>query len=106
MANDSWEFNAPTNDEDDTAGGRKKRLLKKAPDAPKRFKTAYICFVMDKMDSVKEKSPKDEKVLIVVEQNETVFIFILFPQRESRFCLFRLQFKYLSSRQKYFRSLN
>jgi hypothetical protein len=70
MANDSWEFNAPANDEDETAGGRKKRLLKKAPDAPKRFKTAYICFVMDKMDSVKEQSPKDEKVLMTfTEQN-------------------------------------
>jgi hypothetical protein len=25
---------------------RKKRLLKKAPSAPKRFKSAYICFVV------------------------------------------------------------
>ena len=61
MTSVSWEFDAPANDED-TVGGRKKRLLKKAPDAPKRFKTAYICFVMEKMDGVKEKSPKDEKV--------------------------------------------
>lgn len=31
----------------------KKKLLKKAPQAPKRFKTAYICFVADKMEEVK-----------------------------------------------------
>lgn len=62
MAEDSRELNAPTNDDDETTGGRKKRLLKKAPDAPKRFKTAYICFVMEKMDIVKESSSKEEKV--------------------------------------------
>jgi hypothetical protein len=62
MAEDSREFNAPANDDDETTGGRKKRLLKKAPDAPKRFKTAYICFVMEKMDIVKESSSKEEKV--------------------------------------------
>lgn len=62
MINDSWELTAPANDEDELPGGRKKRLLKKAPEAPKRFKTAYICFVMEKMDGVKEESPKDEKV--------------------------------------------
>mmetsp|Transcript_9801 Transcript_9801/g.14621 ORF Transcript_9801/g.14621 Transcript_9801/m.14621 type:complete len:1038 (-) Transcript_9801:1840-4953(-) len=32
---------------------KKRKLLKKAPDAPKRFKSAYICFVMDKMDDVR-----------------------------------------------------
>lgn len=62
MLSDSWELNAPANDEDGEPGGRKKRLLKKAPDAPKRFKTAYICFVMVMMDGVKEESPKNEKV--------------------------------------------
>lgn len=62
MLNDSWELNAPANDEDGEPGGRKKRLLKKSPDAPKRFKTAYICFVMVMMDGVKEESPKNEKV--------------------------------------------
>lgn len=41
---------------------RKKRLLKKAPDAPKRFKSAYICFVTDKMDDVKKSLPSDVKV--------------------------------------------
>lgn len=32
---------------------KKRKLMKKAPDAPKRFKTAYICFVTEKMDEVK-----------------------------------------------------
>ena len=62
MSRNSWELNAPANDEDEVPGGRKKRLLKKAPDAPKRFKTAYICFVMDRMDGAKDESPKNEKV--------------------------------------------
>lgn len=42
---------------------RKKRAFKKAPDAPKRFKSAYICFVKDKMDDVKKSLPADVKVL-------------------------------------------
>lgn len=67
MAEDSRELNAPANDDDETTGGRKKRLLKKAPDAPKRFKTAYICFVMEKMDIVKENSSKEEKVTFLFE---------------------------------------
>lgn len=41
---------------------RKRRLLKKAPDAPKRFKSAYICFVMEKMDDVKKNLPQEIKV--------------------------------------------
>ena len=65
MINDSGELNAPAHDDDELRGGRKKRLLKKAPEAPKRFKTAYICFVMEKMDGVKEESPKDEKVYLL-----------------------------------------
>ena len=43
---------------------RKRRLLKKAPDAPKRFKSAYICFVMEKMDDVKKTLPQEIKVAI------------------------------------------
>jgi hypothetical protein len=31
----------------------KKRLLKKAPDAPKRFKSAYICYVMKMIEEIK-----------------------------------------------------
>jgi hypothetical protein len=46
------------------SNGRKRRLLKKAPDAPKRFKSAYICFVMDKMEEVKKSSSPDAKVLL------------------------------------------
>lgn len=34
-------------------GKNKKRLLKRAPAAPKRFKSAYICYVMDKIEEVK-----------------------------------------------------
>lgn len=41
---------------------RKRRMLKKAPDAPKRFKSAYICFVMEKMDELKQQLPADLKV--------------------------------------------
>lgn len=40
----------------------KKRLLKKAPEAPKRFKSAYICYVTKKMDEIKEESAGDIKV--------------------------------------------
>jgi hypothetical protein len=55
------------NDQDnDTEVGskpiRRKRLLKKAPDAPKRFKSAYICFVTERMDDVKKSLPPDVKV--------------------------------------------
>ena len=32
---------------------KKKRLLKKAPDAPKRFKSAYICFIGERMEESK-----------------------------------------------------
>lgn len=39
--------------EKEPLNARKHRLLKKSPDAPKRFKTAYICFVKDKMEEVK-----------------------------------------------------
>ena len=41
---------------------KKRRLLKKAPEAPRRFKSAYIIFVMDKMEEVKKSSPVDNKV--------------------------------------------
>lgn len=40
----------------------KKRLLKKAPDAPKRFKSAYICYVMNMMDEIKGEYAGDIKV--------------------------------------------
>lgn len=45
---------------------RKRRLLKKAPDAPKRFKSAYICFVTEKMEDVKKELPPDKKVMPVM----------------------------------------
>jgi hypothetical protein len=43
-------------------GNRKRKLMKKAPDAPKRFKSAYIYFVTEKMDDVKKNFPEDTKV--------------------------------------------
>ena len=44
--------------------GRKKRVLKKAPDAPKRFKSAYILYVMKKMDEIKKSLDPEVKVRI------------------------------------------
>lgn len=44
---------------------KRKKLLKKAPDAPKRFKSAYIYFVMDKMDSVRSSASDTLKVSIL-----------------------------------------
>lgn len=41
----------------------KKRLLKKAPDAPKRFKSAYICYVMKMMEEIKGEYAGDIKVI-------------------------------------------
>jgi len=45
------------------AVNRKKRLTRKAPNAPKRFKSAYICYVIEKMDEVKGMLSSDVKVL-------------------------------------------
>ena len=39
-------------------------MLKKAPNAPKRFKSAYICFVTEKMEEVKNTLPSEMKVNI------------------------------------------
>jgi hypothetical protein len=47
---------------DEIVSRNKKKLLKKAPDAPKRFKSAYICYVTKKMDEIKEESAGDIKV--------------------------------------------
>jgi hypothetical protein len=44
---------------------RKRKVYKKAPDAPKRFKSAYICFVMHKMEEVKQFLPQDAKVKFI-----------------------------------------
>lgn len=49
------------------AAQRKKKAYKKAPDAPKRFKSAYICFVTDKMEVVKSTLPADVKVTEVMK---------------------------------------
>jgi len=50
-----------------TTDSRKKRLLKKAPDAPKRFKSAYICYVMDRMDEIKKTLSNDAKVTDIMK---------------------------------------
>jgi hypothetical protein len=41
---------------------RKKKVVKKAPNAPKRFKSSYICFVEANMKVVKKTSANDAKV--------------------------------------------
>lgn len=46
----------------DNSSHKKKKLLKKAPDAPKRFKSAYICFIGERMESEKAKRNSDLKV--------------------------------------------
>jgi len=57
-------------EEDDHCSSLKKRkLLKKAPDAPKRFKSAYICFVMDKMDDLRASLTETFKVSIVFHED-------------------------------------
>lgn len=48
--------------EDKKSVSRRKRLLRKAPDAPKRFKSAYICYVIEKMDEAKKNLAEDVKV--------------------------------------------
>ncbi|KAJ1434327.1 high mobility group box domain-containing protein, partial [Ochromonadaceae sp. CCMP2298] len=35
---------------------------------PKRFKSAYICFVMEKMDSLKQQLPSDLKVTEIMKR--------------------------------------
>jgi hypothetical protein len=50
----SWECSS--------AGSKKRKALKKAPDAPKRFKSAYICFVMQKMEGMKRAAGPEAKV--------------------------------------------
>lgn len=51
--------------ENKDAATRKRRALKKAPEAPKRFKSAYICYVMHKMDEMKQSLEPDIKVRMV-----------------------------------------
>lgn len=59
--------NGPSAQTVSTEATRKKRLLKKAPNAPRRFKSAYICFVMEKMDDVRKSFPDDTKVTDVMK---------------------------------------
>lgn len=49
-------------EEDTNCSLKRRKLLKKAPDAPKRFKSAYICFVMDKMDELRNSMSEQLKV--------------------------------------------
>lgn len=41
---------------------KKRRTHRKAPEAPKRFKSAYICYVMEKMEQMKQSVGQDVKV--------------------------------------------
>lgn len=41
---------------------RRKRLLRKAPEAPKRFKSAYICYVIENMSEAKKSQADDVKL--------------------------------------------
>lgn len=67
MVMDADEATAATGDLTIHTTLRKKRLLKKAPDAPKRFKSAYICFVTEKMEDVKQSLPVDTKVTEIMK---------------------------------------
>ena len=37
-------------------------IISQCPDAPKRFKSAYICFVMEKMEEARANDQNDSKV--------------------------------------------
>lgn len=52
---------------------KKRKLLKKAPDAPKRFKSAYICYVMEKVDEVKQANPDDLKITDTMKKLATMW---------------------------------
>jgi hypothetical protein len=39
---------------------KRRKLMKRAPNAPKRFKSAYICFISEKMEEMKRQA--DTKV--------------------------------------------
>lgn len=49
-------------------GTRKKRALKKCPDAPKRFRSAYICFLSENLEKAKSNIPNDAKVTDVMKE--------------------------------------
>ncbi len=56
------EYEDVAEEELDAPMKRKRKLLKKAPNAPKRFKSAYIYFVTEQMEDVKKTLPNDTKV--------------------------------------------
>lgn len=56
------------NQDNNSNVNKKKRLLKKSPHAPKRFRSAYICFVTEKMDIVKSSLPPEMKVTDVMKR--------------------------------------
>ena len=55
---------------------KKRKLWKKAPDAPKRFKSAYICFIRERMEEENAKNVTSEaneqscKVLMKLQAKE------------------------------------
>lgn len=57
------EYDLKSHEQGSTTTGKKRRVMKKAPDAPKRFKSAYICFIGERMEMEKNNaSNTDSKV--------------------------------------------
>jgi hypothetical protein len=69
-------------------GKKRKKLVKKAPTAPKRFKSAYIFFVKEKMDDFKKDLPADKKVIYIY-----IHIYIYLMYSSSIVCII---FAYIS----------
>lgn len=46
---------------------KKKAGLRKAPGAPKRFKSPYICFSIEMRDEIKKGLPSDAKVTDIMK---------------------------------------
>jgi hypothetical protein len=59
---EDWKIDNTEDSAVEVKGIRRKKQLKKAPDAPKRFKSAYICYVMEKMEDAKKMVPPDTKI--------------------------------------------
>ena len=62
---------ATTNEIKDVPRTRKRRRMKKVPDAPKRFKTAYIFFVTANMSEARKEFPVngDQKINVCFHTN-------------------------------------
>ncbi len=65
---ESKTLESPNDSGNSTSKSKKRKLLKKAPNAPKRFKSAYICFITQNMDEMKNKLGQDSKVTDVTKE--------------------------------------